>query len=192
MNKLEPTIIDKAIMYADIHHRGFNRKGKDIPYILHPLEVMAIISTITHDHELIVAGALHDLIEDTDITYDDIKSEFGVRVADIVASESQNMIEGYNDNLSWKETKLLALNNLKNASLDAKIVALGDKLSNIRAIHNDVYLHGLDIWKIFNEKNPSLHKWRYYELTKCFEGLEDTLAYKEFKYLVEDTFKDVD
>ena len=48
------------------------------------------------------------------------------------------------------------------------------------------------IFDRFNEKNPSLHKWRYYELLNCFNGLEDTDAYKEFKRLVLDTFKDIE
>lgn len=189
MNNYE--LIDKAIIYAIKHHKNVSRKGKNIPYIIHPLEAMSIVSSITDDVELIAASALHDLIEDTDITYDDIKKEFGKRIADIVNEESDNQLPNY-ENLSWEETKTLALNRLKNASLDVKIVALGDKLSNMRAIHNDYSLIKDKLWIRFNESNPSLHKWRYNELIGCFNELNDTNAFKEFKWLVEETFKDVD
>ena len=189
MNNYE--LIDKAITYATKHHEGVSRKGKKIPYILHPLEAMSVVATITDDNELIAAAALHDLIEDTDVTYDDIKLEFGKRIADIVNEESDNTLPNYG-NLGWKEKKALALNRLKNANLDVKIVALGDKLSNIRAIHNDYYLIGNDFWNRFRESNPSSHKWRYMELVKCFDELKDTNAYKEFEWLVKDTFKGIE
>lgn len=182
-NNLDTSLVDKAILYATKHHKGTRRKGKDIPYILHPLEAMAIVSTITEDQELIAAAALHDLIEDTSVTYDDINKEFGKRIADIVLSESNNAIENH-ENLSWHQIREKNLEILKNASLDCKIVALGDKLSNIRSIHNDYNNIGDKLWDRFNEKNPLEHKWRYIELTKCFNGLEDTIAYQEFKALV--------
>lgn len=189
MNKYE--LIEKAIMYATIHHRNASRKGKNIPYIIHPLEAMSIVSSITDDNELIAAAALHDLIEDTDVTYDDIKTEFGERIADIVRMESDNYLPDYHK-ANWKETKLNALIRLKNSPIDCKIVALGDKLSNIRAIHNDYLLVGDDLWNRFNEKNPKSHKWRYTELLKCFDELNNTMAYREFEWLVLDTFKGID
>ena len=180
---LDTSLIDKAIIYATEHHKNTRRKGKEIPYILHPLEAMSIVSTITEDKELIAAAALHDLIEDTTVTYDDLKNEFGKRIADIVLSESHTAVKNY-EKLSWHEVREKNLELLKNASLDCKIVALGDKLSNIRSIFNDYNQLGDEFWNRFNEKNPLEHKWRYVELTKCFSGLEDTFAYQEFKSLV--------
>ncbi|MBO5542372.1 MAG: HD domain-containing protein, partial [Acholeplasmatales bacterium] len=58
-------LVDKAINYAVLHHKDVFRKGKNVPYILHPLEAMSIVASITDDHELMAAAALHDLIEDT-------------------------------------------------------------------------------------------------------------------------------
>ncbi len=184
-------LIDKAILYATEKHKDVNRKGTTIPYIVHPLEAMSIAATMTSDEEIIAAAALHDVVEDTDTTYEDIKKEFGKRVANIVASESKNMLEGYSKDLSWYEVKNLELKHLINESVDAKIVALSDKLSNMRNIHNDFYLHGDDFWNRFNEKNPELHRWRFYELLKCFDELKETMAYMEFEHLVKDTFKGV-
>ncbi len=184
---LNTSLVDKAIIYATEHHKNTRRKGKDIPYILHPLEAMAIVASITDDQELIAAAALHDLIEDTDVTYEDIKKEFGVRIADIVLNESNNAIPNY-EQLSWHEIREKNMEHLKSLPIDCKIVALGDKLSNMRAINYDYIILGDKLWDRFNEKNPLEHKWRYVELTKCFEGLEDTNAYKEFKHLVHRVF----
>ena len=184
--------IEKSIIYALDKHHGVHRKGKNIPYILHPVEVMSIVASITDDEDVIAAGALHDVIEDTDTTYDDIKKEFNKRIANIVAAESQNLLPGYREDMSWKEIKELAFNHLKTECLDVKIVALADKLSNIRAIHNDMLKYGNRVWSIFNERDPRIHKWRYNELLKCFSELEYTHIYEEFKFLVEDTFKGID
>ena len=148
---------------------------------------MSIVASITDDHELMAAAALHDLIEDTDVTYDDIKLEFGKRVADIVAAESINLLPNY-DKLSWVEAKQLAIDKLKEAPIDVKIIALSDKLSNMRAINNDYRLNGEDFWNRFKIKDKNIHKWRYNALLECFEELKDTRAYKEFKHLVIETF----
>ncbi len=188
---LDTSLVDKAIVYATKYHANTRRKGKNIPYILHPLEAMGIVATITDDQELIAAAALHDLIEDTDATYEDIENEFGKRVADIVLSESNNALPNHKE-LSWHQIREITANNLKHSSIDCKIVALGDKLSNMRAIYTDYKLLGNELWNRFNEKNPLEHKWRYVELTKCFDELVDTNAYKEFKHLVEKVFDGIE
>ena len=64
-----------------------------MPYIVHPLEAMAIVANITSDPELISAAALHDVIEDTKYTYEDLQAKFGKRVADLVKAESDEEVE---------------------------------------------------------------------------------------------------
>ena len=76
--------------------------------------------------------------------------------------------------------------------IDTKMIALADKLSNMRAIHNDYKKIGNEVWLRFNEHDPKLHKWRSNELLKCFIELKDTQAFMEFKWLVIDTFQGVD
>ncbi len=187
---IDTTLVDKAINYAVLHHKNTRRRNKNFPYIIHPLEAMAIVSSITDDNELIAAAALHDLIEDTDVTYDDLKNEFGERIAKIVLSESITEIPNYKE-MTWVQAKQYNIDELKRSSLDVKIIALGDKLSNLRAINNDFKRVGMELWQRFHEKDPKLHKWRFNELLNCFGGLEDTNAYKEFKRLVEETFSGV-
>lgn len=187
-NYLDTSFVDKAIIYATNCHKNVSRKEKNIPYIIHPLEVMAIAANLTDDKEILAAAVLHDVIEDTDATYEDLERDFSKRVADIVYSESYDSIPNHK-NLSWIDKRQIAINNLKVASIDVKIVALSDKLSNIRQINRDFKNLGDTFWNRFHNNDPLVHKWRYYELIKCFSGLEDTLEFIEFKQLVEDTFK---
>ena len=83
-------MIDRAAKFAEQAHRGAHRKGTRIPYIVHPLETALIASMLTNDEEILAAALLHDTIEDTDVTYEDLKQEFGTRVADLVAAESED------------------------------------------------------------------------------------------------------
>lgn len=185
---LDTQLLDKAIKFAVKAHSGTARRGKGFPYIVHPMEAMEIVSTITSDQELLAAAALHDTVEDTDVEVEDIRREFGDRVADLVAAESESIAEGISEEDSWKARKQLALNRLVSSSLDVKIVALGDKLSNMRAIARDYEVMGDDLWSIFHAKDPADHKWRYRGLVEAFKDLSHTNAFKEFKYLVDKVF----
>ena len=73
-------MVQKAIDFATKVHEGQYRKGTDRPYIVHPMEVGKIVSTMTQDEEIISAAILHDTIEDTGVTYEDLKQEFGTRL----------------------------------------------------------------------------------------------------------------
>ena len=124
---LDTQLLDKAIEFAVKAHSGTARRGKGFPYIVHPMEAMEIVATITSDQELLAAAALHDTVEDTDVEVEDIRSVFGDRDAELVAAESESIAEGISEEDSWKARKQLALNRLVSSSLDVKIVALGDK-----------------------------------------------------------------
>ena len=71
---------------------------------------------------------------------------------------------------------------------DAKIVALGDKLSNMRAIARDYAVLGDGVWEIFHATDPAEHAWRYYALLDALRELQDTCAYREFEHLVHQVF----
>ena len=88
-NPLDTSLLDRAIVFAVKAHAGTERRGKGFPYIVHPLEAMEIVSTITADQELLAAAVLHDTVEDTEVTEERIRQEFGDRVASIVASERE-------------------------------------------------------------------------------------------------------
>ncbi|MBO6079741.1 MAG: bifunctional (p)ppGpp synthetase/guanosine-3',5'-bis(diphosphate) 3'-pyrophosphohydrolase, partial [Bacteroidales bacterium] len=89
MNKpLDTQLFDKALKFATDAHSGTERRGKGFPYIIHPMEAVAIVATITSDQELLAAAVLHDTVEDTDVTIEDIRKEFGERVATLVQHET--------------------------------------------------------------------------------------------------------
>ena len=87
-------ILDEAICFATNAHSGSYRKGTSIPYILHPLEAAAIVGTMTSDKEVIAAAVLHDVVEDTPVSIEMIRAQFGDRIADLVSFESENKREG--------------------------------------------------------------------------------------------------
>ena len=74
---MDTAFVDKAILFALQAHAGTERRGKGFPYIIHPLEAMAIVASITNDPELLAAAVLHDTVEDTSISVEDLAREFG-------------------------------------------------------------------------------------------------------------------
>ena len=80
-------LYEKAVAFALERHQGMRRKLTSLPYILHPLETSVIASTVTADAEVLAAALLHDTLEDTSTSKDEIKAEFGERVLALVMSE---------------------------------------------------------------------------------------------------------
>lgn len=185
---IDTELLDRAIIFAVRAHSGTERRGKGFPYIVHPLEAVEIVATITPDQELLAAAALHDTVEDTDVTVDMIREEFGERVASIVAGESDTFEDGVSEEDSWKTRKQAAIDRLAKAPLDTKIVALGDKLSNMRAIARDYAVIGDGIWDLFHIKERREHEWHYRGLADSLRELENTFAFKEFERLIDQVF----
>ncbi|MBQ3711860.1 MAG: bifunctional (p)ppGpp synthetase/guanosine-3',5'-bis(diphosphate) 3'-pyrophosphohydrolase [Bacteroidales bacterium] len=185
---LDTELLDRAIVFAVRAHAGTERRGKGFPYIIHPMEAVEIVSTMTTDQELLAAAALHDTVEDTPVTVEEIRAEFGERIASLVASESDTFEEGVSEEDSWHARKQAAIDRLAAASHDAKVVALGDKLSNMRAIARDYSIKGDELWKIFHAKDRADHEWHYRGLAASLSELSDTFAYKEFVQLINQVF----
>lgn len=167
-------MIRKAAAFAEQAHRGAVRKGTVIPYITHPLEAAVIVASVTEDPELIAAALLHDVIEDAGVSRRQLEEEFGKRVADLVAAETEDKTK------SWKERKGATLEHLKTASREEKLVVLGDKLSNIRCTARDYFLLGEQIWERFNEKRKEQHGWYYLGVAERLQELKDLPAYQEY------------
>jgi len=186
---LDTQLLDRAIVFAVRAHAGTERRGKGFPYIVHPLEAVEIVATMTADQELLAAAALHDTVEDTDVTVEQLRAEFGDRIAAQVASESDIVVEGASEEQSWHARKQAAIDRLARASHDAKMVALGDKLSNMRAIARDYATQGDKLWNLFHAKDPKDHEWHYRGLADALRELKDTFAFQEFEQLINQVFK---
>ena len=194
MNKfLDTDLLDRAIIFAVKAHHNTERRGKGFPYIVHPMEAVEIVATITPDQELLAAAALHDVVEDTDVTIDEIRASFGDRIAYLVHAESDQvngeLFNGESEEETWHVRKQAAIDRLAAASRDAKIVAMGDKLSNMRAIARDYKVKGDALWSIFHVKDKAAHEWHYRGLAASLSELSDTFAYQEFVKLIDEVFK---
>lgn len=186
---IDSSLLDKAIVFAVKAHANTERRGKGFPYIVHPLEALEIAATMTSDQELLAAAVLHDTVEDTEVTLEQLRTEFGDRVAKLVEEESDSGIPGFSEDLCWRERKQLALDRLKRLDRDAKIVTMGDKLSNMRAIARDYRVEGNDLWNRFHAPNGIAdHSWRYHALADALSDLADTEAFQEFASLVNEIF----
>lgn len=185
---LDTALLDKAIIFAVQAHHNTERRGKGFPYIVHPIEAVEIVATISSDQELLAAAALHDTIEDTDVTVEQIRELFGERIASLVHEESDQFTDGVSEEDSWHDRKQAAINRLASASRDAKIVAMGDKLSNMRAIWRDYQVKGDALWDIFHVKDKASHEWHYRGLAASLSELNGTFAYQEFKRLIDEVF----
>ena len=154
--------IHEAIYYAGKRHAGQVRKGTSVPYLVHPLEVMGILLENGCSEDVVVAGILHDVIEDTcddndtirEIVREDIKNKFGEAVIKIVNSESEDKSK------SWKERKQHTIDCLKNDTLEVRLVCCSDKLSNIMSIEADKHKIGEKIFQRFNAPKEQL-AWYY-------------------------------
>ena len=185
---LNTELLDRAIVFAVRAHAGTERRGKGFPYIIHPMEAVEIVATMTPDQELLAAAALHDTVEDTNVTIEQIRTEFGERVASLGAADSDIEVSGVSREESWRIRKQATIDRLAGASRDAKIVALGDKLSNMRAIARDYAVQGDTLWNLFRMKDRKDHEWHYRGLATSLSELQDTFAYKEFEQLVNQVF----
>lgn len=190
---MDTDLLDRAIVFAVQAHHNTERRGKGFPYIVHPMEAVEIVATITPDQELLAAAALHDTIEDTDVTVEQLREAFGNRVAELVHSESDQLdgevfTGGNNEEETWHARKQAAIDRLAAASHDAKIVAMGDKLSNMRAIWRDYQQKGDALWQIFHVKDKASHEWHYRGLAASLSELNDTFAYQEFVRLIDEVF----
>ena len=97
-------------------------------------------------------------------------------------------MEGISEEDSWHARKQAAIDRLAKAPHDAKIVALGDKLSNMRAIARDYAVQGDKLWSLFHTKDPNEHEWHYRGLANSLRELSDTFAFKEFETLINQVF----
>ena len=179
------TMIENAVIFAVHAHAGAKRKGKNHPYILHPLEVMTIVGSITEDEEVLAAAVLHDTVEDTSVTREDILRAFGPRVADLVDAESENKREDQRAEDTWQLRKQETIDHLKGAERDAKLICLGDKLANLREISRDFDKAGSEFWQRFNQKDPKMHEWYYRSLFEILEGeFKGASAIEEYSRLL--------
>lgn len=183
------TMIENAIQFAITAHAGTKRKGKERPYILHPIEAMTIVASLTEDPEVIAAAVLHDVVEDTSLGADDIEREFGPRVRALVMAESVDKMPDLHAEASWKARKQATIEHLKRLGRDEKLICLGDKLANIREMGRDHLQLGDALWERFNQKDKNEHAWYYSSICDVLKAEFGSIpAIREYRSLMEEIF----
>ena len=107
-------LVSEAIIFAAKVHDGMRRRKSDSPYVLHPLEAAVIVGSMTDDQHVIAAAVLRDVVEDAGITMDEVEQRFGVRVRQLVESETENKREDLPPEETWRIRKEESLRVLAN------------------------------------------------------------------------------
>ncbi|MDM5328914.1 HD domain-containing protein [Neobacillus sp. CF12] len=178
-------VVEKALEIASKYHEGQYRKNTDIPYIIHPVAVGMMLLKNGYSEEIVAAGILHDTVEDTALTLEEIKSEFGAEIAKIVEGSSEP-----DKSLAWKDRKEHTIAFLKTASEDIRAVVCADKLHNIRSIIRDYELVGEEVWDRFNAGKEQ-QKWYYTNVVESLAAQSTFKLWTDLRYEVDRLFKEI-
>ena len=184
-------LLQKAMAFAALKHEGQVRKGTTIPYFTHVMEAMEIVSRMTEDEEIRAATVLHDTLEDTPTTKEELIHFFGERVADLVAEESEKKRRDLPEDETWEIRKKETIEHMKTAKTEIRMIALGDKLSNVRAMYHDYKESGDKFWNKFNNADPIKQGWYYCNMANAFredKTIRKMPAYREFAELCKKVF----
>lgn len=175
--------IEQAIVRATVLHQSQKRKVSGVPYVVHPYSVAFLLAHYTHDEDVIIAGLLHDTLEDVpEYTETMLREEFGERVLAIVKEVTEDYLVGGKgkglpqDSRSWRIRKSGYIENLKNDSPEALLVAAADKIHNLRGLLDEYRVYGDSVWEKFKRDGNDL-LWFYQEATRVIsERLEHPLV----------------
>lgn len=178
-------MIEKAKVFATEAHKGQIRKNSNTPYIVHPVRVAETLRAAGFKQEVICAGYLHDVVEDTAYELSDIEREFGEDVKEIVAAHTEDKSK------SWFERKSHTIETIKTASFEAKALVVADKLDNLQSLQHDLEREGDKVWSHFNAGYDD-QKWYYQSIVENMEyGLsreEIPAFFSNYRKLVKQTF----
>lgn len=161
--------IEKALRVAGQVHYGQTRKddGKT-PSFAHAFAVAHILSRYTQDEDVIIAGILHDTVEDTDYTFDQMENDFGKRVADIVRGVTDDKENGETAE-AWLEKKQKYLERLQNSSLESVWVSVADKIHNLVSMIESFKIQKHELFTKFHAP-ANMKLWFYEEVLKIAEN----------------------
>ena len=152
--------LEQAIRWAARAHATQTRKLTDIPYLTHPLSVCLILARGGIDDEAtLIAAALHDVVEDSEVTLVEIDAAFGATVSGYVSLSSEIKRDADGRKRPWPERKQEHLQRLRTAPTAVKVIMLADKLHNLGTMLDDSAVSP-DLWSRFNASPPDL--LRYY------------------------------
>jgi len=137
-------LIEEALRFAAVRHDGQFRKGTNIPYLTHPVAVSMLLVEDRQPVPVVAAGLLHDLLEDTLTTPEEIEERFGSEVRRLVEAVSEP-----GKHLSWEERKRMTIQHVQTMQYDEVALLAADKIHNLRSIRLDVESAGKQVWDRF-------------------------------------------
>jgi len=152
--------------FVTIAHEGQKRKSEPDKEIIHPIAVAEILEHYGYDENVVSAGYLHDIVEDTKYSIEDIKELFGNDIANLVNSATEP-----NKSLSWEERKKHTIKEIKNTPLRNKVIVCSDKINNVEDLTRILRIKGMDVFKLF--------KRDYKNQLWYFENIYQSLIYNE-------------
>jgi len=178
----------RAYAYAAKAHLGQFRKKTQIPYFTHIITTMNYAVELTQDIEVLQAAILHDTVEDTWVTFDDLRRTFGDRIARLVESETENKRRDMPAAQTWEIRKRETIEHLKNASSDAKLIILADKTANLESIVREQHYLGVEIWDKFNQPDKAKQEWYFRAVKDQLAEFCDTSVMKAYDRYLEILF----
>lgn len=174
-------MIDEALNFAYRAHDGQKRKD-GTPFILHPIAVALELARSGADEVLICAGLLHDTLEDTKVTEQELREAFPAAVTELVMTDSEDK------SLSWEARKEAVIRSLRQTDNTAyRMLMCADKLCNLRAIEKQLALRGDRVWDAFH-RGAEQQEWFYRALASALAPLQDTPMYRAFIKTVDSVF----
>lgn len=174
----------KAKMFATMAHKNQRRKLTDESYISHPIRVAKLLEKHSVHEELVCAGYLHDVVEDTCFTIEDIEEHFGKRIAGLIAAHTEDKSK------SWRERKQATIETMKMCEKDVKWLIVADKLDNLLDVQETYEKLGEEMWDYFNAGKAEQQWYNESIAAYMYDGLADDDIPDFFK-LYEETIKHV-
>ena len=173
-----------ALEFAKQAHINQRRKTTGEPYIVHPVSVMNIVCQYTDDDDVVCAAVLHDTIEDTPTSAEDIEKNFGEKVKNLVVNESEP-----DKSWTWERRKQDTIDRLNNCTdKGCLLIACADKLDNVRCClraHGEI---GDEVWTHF-KRGYKDQKWYYTSLLKAFKKqMPECKIVDEYESVVNELF----
>lgn len=178
-------VIEKALMYASLAHSGQTRKGEpDKPYIVHPIAVAQILMEYGADNNVIAAGYLHDVAEDTNFSINDIRKHFGNDIADLVECATEP-----DKSKSWEERKIHTIDTIRELSLRKKLVIIADKINNAENLKRTFDKKGFKDFSNF-KRGEEKQEWYYRNVYEslCVNEDKDNILLKRLETAINDVF----
>lgn len=149
----------RALRLAAVAHRAQVRRGSNVPYIEHAVAVAWSLDRLGFDEDVVIAGLLHDVVEDTDVSLARLDAELGPEVARIVAACSEVKLDAAGNKRPWIDRKRDHLAALAGADMSVQAVILADKWHNLQSIECDLR-DGKPIWSLFHAEREQV-LWYY-------------------------------